>query len=149
MTLEEYHASPFNELHFVNRLERSEIISLINEIMLTGGTHGLPTSSISNFVTDIGLLNELDRCDIDGERYILVYPYNGPKHFEPFKLTDFNMQRINSISGIPYEDYSLFLKKFLTRKFDKTYLEALRAKRNEELEQEIAQLQEYLEPSRN
>lgn len=128
------------DLEFLNKLTEEEIIELIYYCI----------SSKKDFeelkgvkINKVTLWNEVDRKDINGNRYVIIHSLVGS-----FKANDFYMSSENMVNPHLNTDFSSQLREFMTRKIGERYIKAFYDMQMQEAKIESERLTDYLNNAR-
>lgn len=136
------------ELRFLNQLNESEILSLINLSIINFNAQN--ESPVKERAVDyISIYAEEDRRDPKGNRYMYVTTASQGNFVGlPYSITDFTMTRLDLMSPRFSIDFSDTVKAYMTKKFGQEYIEALHNLRVQEADAESQILQQYLSSTR-
>lgn len=108
------------QIEFLNRLNESQLTDLINYVLEKKATKD--GNTLAKKVEDIGILNEADRCDSEGNQEIMVNAWNGSLHIGGYFINDYEMRD----SFREFASYSDELREYMVSVFGTKYLEGLK-----------------------
>lgn len=120
------------QLEFLNRLNKEQIIELINYIN--------SKEEYAHITKEVQILAEPDRCDEFGNQEILVNAWNGPFHVGTYQIQDYVIK--NMFCGC--KDSIKELREYLASIFGEEYLNGLREYYAIQAEKEIERIKSTL-----
>lgn len=126
-------------LQFLNQLNESDLITLINYVMEKKLINNNKNLFYLKRAEKLKLFNEPDRCDLEANQEISAHAWNGNYHLGSFNIQDFKM--IEYLTGT---DFSTELREYMASIFGEDYLNALREFYAIEAEKEIERIKSTL-----
>ncbi len=132
------------ELNYVTRLGEQGFIDLINFCITKQNDRNLESGFLvkDSTVSSVRIHDEMDRRDLDGDRYLWVCSFDGVKVLDGYVVKDFDMAIDNTglCGRATATDYTASMREFMAKRFGKEYIKAVYAHQMLKAEKEMNRL---------